>query len=262
MIGRITAALFAAALAGATACLVAGCDADAAAGPAPHPAAGGVAVVELFTSQGCSSCPSAERALADLNAKTAADHRSVYTLAFHVDYWDNASWRDRFSSAAYSSRQSDYANTLHLNQVYTPQAVVNGTTEFVGSDTKKLDSSVAAALATPAAVPVSVTGVTADGSGGYRVKFTATGGDAGDLIDNVAVVQRGLSTPVKGGENAGSTLDQPSVVRWFKAVKGTANGDVVATPPADVKADQSSVVVYVQRRADGAIVGAAAAPLK
>jgi len=230
------------------------------AGPKPDPA--GVAVVEVFTSQGCSSCPAAERVVADLNAAARSDGRPVFTLAFHVDYWDHGGWRDPFSSAAFSARQQDYAATLHLNQVYTPQMVVNGRTEFVGSDRPAADAAIASARAVPAAVPVTLSAVTRDSTtGGYRVHFAAPAAADGQVV-HVAVVEQGLSKAVKGGENAGAVLDQPSVVRWFGTVPAAAAGDVVVPPlPAGARADRSTVVAYVQRPADGAILGAASAKL-
>src|SRR5437764_11128579 len=94
-------------------------------GPAP-------VVVELFTSQGCSSCPLADALIHDIVNDPAMRGR-VIPLAFHVDYWDSLGWRDPFSSKEWSERQVRYARTIHLSSAYTPQAVVNGTREFVGS---------------------------------------------------------------------------------------------------------------------------------
>ncbi len=92
----------------------------------------GFAVVELFTSEGCSSCPPADELVARIQ-KEYKD-QPVYILAFHVDYWNRLGWRDVFSNAGYSARQSEYAKYLNLPQVYTPQIVVNGKKEFVGSE--------------------------------------------------------------------------------------------------------------------------------
>src|SRR5947209_8838656 len=86
----------------------------------------GVAVVELFTSQGCSSCPPADKLLTDLSR----DGRAIFTLAFHVDYWNRLGWADTFSDAAYSRRQEQYAKAFGLDDLYTPQMVVNGNKQF------------------------------------------------------------------------------------------------------------------------------------
>src|SRR5438105_5237324 len=101
-------------------------------GPAP-------VVVELFTSQGCSSCPPADALIHEI-ANDPKLRGRVIPLAFHVDYWDSLGWRDPFSSAEWSQRQALYARTMHLSSAYTPQAVVNGTHEFVGSNRAALSA--------------------------------------------------------------------------------------------------------------------------
>src|SRR6201985_3032927 len=99
----------------------------------------GFAVVELFTSEGCSSCPPADNAV----AKLLKEHNNnVYVLGYHVDYWDNLGWKDSFSNAAYTQLQRDYAKTFKLSSVYTPQVIVNGTEQFVGSNENKLNAAV------------------------------------------------------------------------------------------------------------------------
>src|SRR3954466_5137404 len=96
-------------------------------------------VVELFTSQGCSSCPPADALIHDITGDPALRGR-VIPLAFHVDYWDSLGWRDPFSSKEWSERQVRYARTMHLSSAYTPQAVVRGTREFVGSNRSALSA--------------------------------------------------------------------------------------------------------------------------
>ena len=92
------------------------------------------AVVELFTSEGCSSCPPAEALLNQIHPRAAKSGQRIYTLAFHVDYWDRLGWKDPFSEAAYSQRQNSYANGFGEDRIYTPQMIVNGRGGFVGSD--------------------------------------------------------------------------------------------------------------------------------
>src|SRR5579859_6695441 len=114
------------------------------------PAAKGFAVVELFTSEGCSSCPAADALVATVQKEDK--DLPVYILSFHVDYWDRLGWKDAFSDAAYSDRQREYARWLRLSSVYTPQVVVNGHQEFVGSDAVKLREAISNGLqATPKA---------------------------------------------------------------------------------------------------------------
>src|SRR5215212_735890 len=91
-------------------------------------------LVELFTSEGCSSCPPADRNLAFLENQQPVTKAEIVTLAFHVDYWDRLGWKDRFSSPLFSRRQEDYAQAFKLDSNYTPQMIVDGKTEFVGFD--------------------------------------------------------------------------------------------------------------------------------
>ncbi len=225
-------------------------------GPAGGP---GVAVVELFTSEGCSSCPPADAALSKLVAAARASGRAVYPLAFHVDYWNHGGWADRFSTAAASARQQAYATALHLDGPYTPQAVVNGTTEFVGSDTDRLSAAVAAGLAAKPAATVAVR-ATVDGHVVHAAVDVA--GGAGDVL-TVALVERGLSTAVGGGENQGRRLRHDGVVRGFATADVAAGGrqTVDVAIPADVLPAEASVVAYVQAKPMGAVAGAAAVDL-
>src|ERR1700753_1065742 len=108
------------------------------------PADKGFAVVELFTSEGCSSCPPADALVAKIQKESVG--KPVYILAFHVDYWDRGGWKDAFSDAAYTTRQKQYARWMKSSELYTPQAIVNGTKEMVGSEESKLRSTIKADL--------------------------------------------------------------------------------------------------------------------
>ena len=132
----------------------------------------GFAVVELFTSEGCSSCPAADAAVARLLAK---NNEQVYVLAYHVDYWNKLGWKDSFSKAEYSQRQSGYAAQFKLNSTYTPQIVVNGSSEFVGSDERKLKSNVEKKLleALPSDLSITTTKTTA----GVDVEYSINGNE-------------------------------------------------------------------------------------
>ncbi len=104
----------------------------------------GFAVLELFTSEGCSSCPPADELLAKIQKES--EGKSIYILAYHVDYWDRLGWKDMFSSADYSKRQTQYGQWLHKSSVYTPQLIVNGKAEFVGSSESAIREAIAAQL--------------------------------------------------------------------------------------------------------------------
>jgi hypothetical protein len=217
---------------------------------------GGVAVVELFTSEGCSSCPPAEAVLGELSAEAEKSGRPIFALAFHVDYWNHLGWSDPFSSAQYSQRQADYSRAFGLDGVYTPQMVVNGKTQFVGSDRKAADAAIAQGLRRPAAATIQVSMATgADGRD--VVRYVVSGGEAGAVV-NVAVVERGLSSKVERGENAGRTLRDTNVVRWFKTETLARDGKgEAALPKADAdEKKQMMVAVYLQRRTDMEVLGA------
>lgn len=158
------------------------------------------AVVELFTSEGCSSCPPAEAYVGELVRR-----RDVLALTFHVDYWDDLGWRDRFSLPQAARRQRAYAKELHLAAVYTPQVVVDGTDDFVGNDRVSIDRAVAAhRTGVPVALTVSGTEILID---------LGFGADApvSDVI--LVALQRSAVTAIARGENAGRTLNEFNIVR-------------------------------------------------
>lgn len=194
------------------------------------------ALVELFTSEGCSSCPSADALLARYAAKP-----DVILLSEHVDYWNRLGWKDRFSSAFFSDRQSAYARRFGLDSVYTPQAIVNGEAQFVGSDESALRRALALAT-TRAAVTLTKTG------GGYRIAATSANVPADLVLATVLPLQ---TTKVERGENGGRTLTHVGVVKELKLL-GPAEGtyDVPNTPG-------TSLVAFVQARGYAKILGAA-----
>ena len=229
-----------------------------AAAPAAKPA-GGVAVVEAYVSQGCNYCPPAERLLAGVADAARRRGQAVYLLAFHVDYFDG-SWKDPFDSPAYTARQRAYADTLGGGGPFTPQTVVNGSAQCVGTDRAATDAAVTAALATPPAVTVTAA-VTGSVKAGLHVRPTLAGTAGAAAVVAVAVVEQGLSSDIRAGENAGVHIDEPSVVRWFKTVPVADAADVAVPALPGVRADHASVVVFVQAKPAGAVLGATAAPL-
>lgn len=164
-------------------------------------------VVELFTSQGCSSCPPADRLMARLPAADAV------VLAFHVDYWNSLGWTDPFSTPQASQRQRQYATVFGAHRVYTPQAVVNGRTEGEGSDARWLRQALAAAADEPAGRFRGHARLTADAHVRAVVEATRPDGVAGALDLLVALTESGLSTRIPRGENAHKELRNDHVVR-------------------------------------------------
>jgi len=197
-------------------------------------------VVELFTSQGCSSCPPADALLS-----TLADRPDVLALAFHVDYWNRLGWTDPFSGPWATARQTAYAAQLGSDQVYTPQAVIDGRGDVVGSDREALDSAIATARTDPS-VPVQLT---ASGTGLQVVVDPAAPADA--VLWLVGFDDR-HDTPVRRGENAGKTLVDRNVVRSLTRLDGWTPGGTIAE--ARPEGDRAAVLLQA---ADGHILGAA-----
>ncbi len=171
-------------------------------------------LVELFTSQGCSSCPPADRLLSGLAA--GENQATVIPLAFHVDYWNYIGWTDPFSSAEWSRRQSSYAESLATGRVYTPQLVVNGRRDCVGSNASRVRQEIERAGSQEAAGSLALD--LRPGSDAQRLDLgiearlgAAAAGERWSVM--VAVFENGLETPVSKGENGGRTLRNDHVVR-------------------------------------------------
>lgn len=219
--------------------------------PAP-PESSAVAVVELFTSEGCSSCPPADRLVRRLVDSARAQDRPIYALSFHVDYWNRLGWTDPYSEAAYSRRQRQYSEALGVD-TYTPQIVVNGREAMVGSRARTVRRALRSALSAPApvAVQVALDTTAAPLAVGYRLK----GDVPADADLRLAVVERGLSQRVTRGENAGRTLRHANVVRSFVSVAAAPDGTARLPLPDAVDRSQASVMAFVQDPA-GPILGA------
>ena len=173
--------------------------------------AGDAAVlVELFTAQGCSTCPPADRLLSAMGSDPDLG-KQVVPLAFHVTYWDTDAWRDRFSDVAWTKRQKEYVLAAGGERIYTPQMVVGGAAQCVGSDVKCIKAGVEAAAAKAQGA---VTVVPAVRGGEVAVTVTAQAPAGQKALDvMVALYESGLDTEVRGGENAQKTLHDDYVVR-------------------------------------------------
>src|SRR5271154_3718379 len=165
-------------------------------------------VVELFTSEGCSSCPPADRLLARLEQTQPVAGAQIIALEQHVDYWNDLGWMDPFSSAQFSERQSNYVRALHANTAYTPQMIVDGATEFVGSSER--DALAAIAKSSRTAKATVVLEQRQDSRAGpetaaLRVRLEPLANwDAREGADVIlAITENGLSSSVTRGENAG-----------------------------------------------------------
>ena len=220
----------------------------------PAAEAAPIAVIELFTSEGCSSCPPADRLLLDLAAR---DDARLFPLAFHVDYWNRLGWTDPFSDAAYSERQRAYARAVGSGRVYTPQMIVNGEDEFVGSRRVTAERAIQRALDVPALATVDLQ-ATVDGSS-VRIDYAVMDAPSAAVL-HLALVQTQAEQTVPRGENAGRTLRHANVVRVFETVPAESGSQVLALPD-DLDAENAAVVAYVQTSGMKQIVGAARASL-
>jgi hypothetical protein len=211
-------------------------------------------VAEFFTSQGCSSCPPADALIHDLAADPKLRGR-VIPLAFHVDYWDRLGWRDPFSSAEWSQRQVRYVNTMRLNSAYTPQAVVGGNREFVGSNQSALDVALEHASNDKPRGDVALT-IRRDGNS-LTATLRATVPANDDLM--LAVTEDSVTTRIPHGENAGRTVTNDAIVRRLIRV---TPGQTMVTIPVDPAWRNLSAAAFVQDRTTLAIGAAAAAQVQ
>jgi hypothetical protein len=216
------------------------------------------AVVELFTSEGCSSCPPADELLSRIVARSAERGDRVVCLSFHVDYWDDLGWKDPFSSKDFTHRQNDYANAMSLRTIYTPQMIVNGTEQFVGSDASHAERAIGDALRQKSVATIQLD-ARADGQ---RVIIThkVSGAPAGAVL-NLAWVQSSATSKPTRGENGGRDLKHVNVVRDFRVV---ALSDKAAAPVTlrRTQNDAGMVVAYVQEAGTGRVIGATTATLR
>ena len=215
------------------------------------------ALVELFTSEGCSSCPPADALLGEILQDARKQGRRVFGLAFHVDYWNRLGWTDPYSTAALSRRQQSYAQAFQNDQVYTPQMIVNGTEEFVGSDRRRARAAIEAALKRPGRAQVKLQQDEPSAHGSLALSYVVAGAARGAVL-NVAVVERNVMSTVKRGENGGRTLHHENVVRAFQTVRldNSGKGAVRLALPADLVYSKASVIGYVQEADTGAVLGA------
>jgi len=218
------------------------------------PADKGFAVIELFTSEGCSSCPPADALIAKVHKETS--DKPIYILAYHVDYWDRLGWKDAFSSSAYSERQKQYARWIKGAEIYTPQAIVNGSKEFVGSQESTLRNTIKADLADPGKTDLVLTNLKATEKN-INVKYEAKG-TTGNSVLMIALVERNAVSKVMKGENAGRTLSHVQIVRELQTVKLDRNtGTASLTVPAGFTPQGFEMIAFVQNTGNGVITGAA-----
>jgi hypothetical protein len=214
-------------------------------------------VVELFTSEGCSSCPPADELLGRLRRDLSAKNIQVIPLGFHVDYWDGLGWKDRFSSAKFTQRQEQYAQALRVDGPYTPEMVVDGAVEFVGNDSGHAQQTIREAASQAEVATVQISSAAAYQLS-VQVKAPSSAKDAQVVL---AITEDNLTTQVGSGENGGRTLHHAAVVRELRQLGQMHEGSFETNVPVklqkDWKREDLQAVVFVQEGVTGKILGAA-----
>ena len=201
-------------------------------------------VIELFTSQGCNSCPPADALLGEY-----ANNPDVIALSFHVDYWDYLGWRDPFALSIGAQRQRDYVRSLNLSSAFTPQMIIEGAVSMVGSDRRQLSSVINRKYA--GIVP---------GLLNHHDSLTITLPESGASTPfnvNLIAYRSYAETPVPRGENAGHALKEYNIVRNFQAL-GLWNGHATTlnAPLTGVSKDADHIAVLIQKGVTGEMMGA------
>ena len=208
-------------------------------------------IVELFTSQGCSSCPAADKNLADIIERAEKNNQEVFGLSFHVDYWNYIGWKDPYSKREFTERQKKYASILNLEGIYTPQMIVNGHVEFVGSDQEKCGDEISKALKQIPLYQISIADVKKSGQKIF-ISYSLDKIPTNSTI-NAALVEKDVSNDVTRGENIGRKLAHKNVVRSFTTSIAEKNGTLELAYPASNKAVQ--LIIFLQS-SDWRVTGA------
>jgi hypothetical protein len=221
-------------------------------------------LVELFTSEGCSSCPPADALLSKLD-RQPADGAELVVLSEHVDYWNHLGWRDPYSSHSYSERQTAYADRLGLSSIYTPQMVVDGSIEFVGSSARSADEAFVQALGAPK-IPVRLSSITLERANILRahIETEALTDSFGsrDADVYVAVALNHVESEVSRGENGGLRLAHTAVVRTLLKIGTVELGqnfvrDVQLKLQSGTDSHNLRLIAFLQLPHQGRVIGAA-----
>ncbi|MET0278192.1 MAG: DUF1223 domain-containing protein [Pseudorhodoplanes sp.] len=199
-------------------------------------------LVELFTSQGCSSCPAADKLLGEL-----AKDPSILTMSLSVDYWDYLGWKDTLALPGHARRQRAYAGSRGDRAVYTPQVVINGVSHVLGSDKGAIERAVKSVRSSGQHTPLAVQATVADGSIHVDVPAAKNSGHSGEVW--LCPISKEVPVQVQRGENKGQTLTYTNVVRgWVKLGEWNGQARKFSKPLSEIKiaGDVDSFAVVVQ----------------
>lgn len=216
----------------------------------------GFAVLELFTSQGCSSCPPADAVLGNYALE---NNPNIIPLAFHVDYWNYIGWKDPFSKAQFSERQRAYARMMNSQGNYTPQLIINGKRELVGSRESEINDIVASELAIKKQNTIAIKKVTLNNNQ-VNVAYNFDGA-APNTVINLALVKKHEFTSIKRGENSGLKQTSYNIVFDFKTVSSASNAESFEFKKEWLSSDYF-LVVYVQNNKTGKVLAASKSEIK
>jgi hypothetical protein len=224
-----------------------------------------VVLVELFTSEGCSSCPPADALLRQVNGAETTEGQLIVGISEHVTYWNSLGWSDPFSSPAYTQRQNDYVDRFHLESSYTPQMVVNGAEQFVGSDRAAFVQAVQKEQEQHSPITLRILSVNVEGNK-LTVSFSTSGDMPAHGADLFAVLADDSDrSSVLRGENSGQTLAHVSVARSISRVaklKAAGEQTVQIPIPASFQASPGHhLILFAQMPGNGRVLGADTRPL-
>jgi hypothetical protein len=219
------------------------------------------AVIELFTSEGCNTCPPAEKIFNSISADAIKNHKNIFCLEYHVDYWNKLGWKDPYSSFQFTNRQQNYTSALGERELYTPMMFVNGETHFVGSDNAKANAAIDKSLKTPGTISLSIK-IDSLARDTAFVSFVSSSTDKNYFL-RFAFTESNLVSKITKGENAGKTLSHENVVRIFFTVDMKEKIGTAKIPLKNFKPNSScELIAFIQHKQSFKILAAARSEIK
>lgn len=212
-----------------------------------------IAVVELFTSEGCSSCPAADELLKEMAGLRENEGKPFIALSFHITYWDHLGWVDPYSNEMYTERQKKYATILKQPQYYTPQAIVNGEHQFIGSNPIAFRDSLTKVEKKKPTFSIEASALQRGDS--IEIQYTLQKEPKNQLL-NIAIIEKNSEHKVARGENKNRTLKHFNVVREFKTLELKKQDTISLRAVENLAIDNMEIVLYVQHKKTLRILGA------
>jgi hypothetical protein len=211
-------------------------------------------LLELFTSQGCSSCPSADKLVEKTLLDAQKSGKKVFALSYHVDYWDRLGWKDPYSQTQFTQRQYDYAKWMNSANVYTPQIVVNGTEEFVGSDSKKMAQTLNKLSDSDSKINFQFENIEWKNES-ITLELNLSNFPKNSQL-NVALVNKNTETSIPRGENEGRKLTGVNVVRVLQKISPTnLKNQINLIIPKNLEKANSRIIAFLQDKNTHQITG-------